>query len=297
MIGKVEADNHKLARVLANGVVISELEYKGQVRTLSGAELRGLDIVECYVPIRADGAIIGSFEVYVDITSTRARIASAVEGALAALAIVLVAVFALLYLPMRRGTLGLAKAQQKLSELASIDSLTGIFNRRCLLSRVSDERARMVRAKAETTPEQMSLLMIDVDLFKKVNDSHGHQAGDAVLREVARRLKAGLRQYDVLGRYGGEEFLAMLPHTALNDALIVADRLHDAIRREPIACADNELITVTVSIGVAATRTRDEEIDLAISRADESLYRAKDSGRDRVCFSREGEAVGDDAQS
>lgn len=282
LIGKVEGENHKLDAVLSHGTIISELEHKEKILDLKGDERRGVDVVESYVPVRADGQIVGSFEVYVEITSTQARIISATKGATLVLALVLTLVFGLLYLPMRKGTLGLKNAQERLAELASVDGLTGIFNRSFLLNRIHEERDRMVRAKAETTPGKMSFVMVDIDYFKKVNDDYGHQSGDAVLQEVSHRLREGIRTFDVLGRYGGEEFLVLLPNTALDDALIVANRLHQAVCREPVTCGDVSL-TVTVSIGVADSLTPDEDYSHTIRRADGALYRAKETGRNRVC--------------
>lgn len=290
IIGKVESDNRNLETVLTGGIVVSQLEYKDKVLDLQGQERRDLNVVECYVPVRDNGRIVGAFEVYVDITSTHTRIASVVKSALTVLAAVLVAIFGLLYLPMRKGTLGLKKAQEKLTELASIDGLTGIFNRRSLLTRAQEERARMLRAKAETTPGRMSFIMADIDYFKRINDTHGHLVGDAVLKEVSRRLKESLRQYDILGRYGGEEFLTMLPNTSLQEALFVAGRMHEAICCLPVECAGLSL-TVTISMGVADTLTPEEEIAHAISRADGALYRAKETGRNRVCHAGKPEAA------
>lgn len=290
IIGKVEGENHKLDKVLAEGVVISELEHKEKIRDLKGEERFGVDVIECYVPVRADGRIVGAFEVYVEITSTQARIISAAKEATLVLAIVLVTVFGLLYLPMRKGTLQLKESQEKLAELASVDGLTGIFNRRFLLNRVHEERERMVRAPAEATPGRMSFVMIDIDYFKKVNDNYGHQAGDAVLRDVSRRLKDCLRNYDVFGRYGGEEFLAMLPNTSMAEALFVADRLLESISNEPVMC-DGKLLPITVSIGVSETLSPQEDAAHAINRADQSLYRAKETGRNRVCFADRPESV------
>lgn len=295
LIGKVEGENHKLDAVLSAGTSISELEHKEKIRDLKGDERFGVDVVESYVPVRVDGQIVGSFEVYVEITSTQARIISATKGATLVLALVLILVFGLLYLPMRKGTLGLKKAQERLAELASVDGLTGTFNRRFLLNRIKEERDRMVRAKAETTPGKMAFVMVDIDFFKKVNDTYGHQSGDAVLQEVSRRLREGLRNYDVLGRYGGEEFLVLLPNTNLDEALNVANRLHQSVNREPVTCGDVSL-TVTVSVGVADSLTPDEDFAHAISRADSALYRAKETGRNRVCFASQPEVL-DDAKA
>ena len=283
IVGNVEASNANLAQVLAGGNVVSQLVYKDKVHDLKEKERFKVDVVETYVPVRADGAIIGAFEVYVDITPTRNRIIHATLGATGVLAVVLLLVFGLLYLPMRKGTQGLKNAQDKLSELASVDSLTGIFNRRFLLARVSEERDKMRRKTRDIKPGHMCFVMADIDHFKKVNDTHGHLAGDEVLREVSGRLRKALRSYDLIGRYGGEEFLVMLPNTDLESALKLANRMHQAVAETPIMCHGVRQ-TVTISVGVADSLSPDEEISHAINRADEALYEAKNSGRNRVCY-------------
>lgn len=291
LIGKVEGENHKLDRVLHDGAVISELERKDKVRDLKGEDRINIDVVESYVPIRLDGRIVGAFEVYVDTTSTRERVLAAMKGSLTVLALVLALVFALLHVPMRRGVAGLMRAQDTLRQLASTDALTGIYNRRHVLDRVQEERARMLRDRHEEARKTIAYVMIDIDFFKKINDTHGHQIGDVVLREVASRLRSSLRTYDVLGRYGGEEFLVALPNTTLHEARFVADRMHEAVRHAPVD-SDNGPITVTVSIGVAASANPAEESAHAIKRADDGLYQAKADGRDRVISVA---APGDDA--
>ena len=150
IIGRIEAHNHKLDAVLAQGIVISVLEKKETVRDLKGERRFNLDVVESYVPIRGGAGnigdpVVGSFEVYVDITSTRQRIVRAVTNTLIVLGIVLVAVFALLFLPMRKGMSELKRVQEVLQQLASTDALTGIFNRRYLFKRLREERSRTLQ--------------------------------------------------------------------------------------------------------------------------------------------------------
>jgi diguanylate cyclase (GGDEF)-like protein len=284
IIGKAEGANAKLRRVLDAGAVVSELEFKDQVRDLKGEERFKLDVVESYVPIRDGGNIVGAFEVYVDTTSTRDRVIGAMKGSLTILALVLILVFGLLYLPMRKGVHDLTRAQDELQKLASTDALTGLYNRRHVLDRVQQERARMLREKQDVAQKTMAFAMVDIDFFKKINDTYGHQVGDHVLQEVSTRLRQSLRVYDVLGRYGGEEFLVVLPNTTVHEAQFVAERMHEAVRHAPVAC-DGESIVVTVSIGVAATHSAAEEAAHTIKRADDALYHAKENGRDRVISS------------
>ncbi len=160
--------------------------------------------------------------------------------------------------------------------LAETDALTGIYGRRAIL-----EQSEFALASARGNGLPMSVLMIDADHFKLVNDHHGHEAGDAVLVELVRRLRNALRSDDVIGRVGGEEFLALLPGTDGRSALEIADRLLNAVRVTPI---DHEVLSVsmTLSIGVAAFAGRDANLDALIRRADAALYAAKDAGRDRA---------------
>jgi len=169
----------------------------------------------------------------------------------------------------------LAEANKRLEELAVTDPLTGAFNRRRLFELLEAERARVQRGA-----EPMSALMLDIDFFKKINDTHGHAAGDAVLRELVERCRSALRTTDAICRYGGEEFVAILPLTPLPGAANLAERLRAAIAGAPVAYSGTP-IAVTVSIGVAAYRPN-ETVEETLARADRNLYTAKDTGRNRV---------------
>jgi two-component system, cell cycle response regulator len=171
----------------------------------------------------------------------------------------------------------LQSANRKLKILSITDSLTEFYNHGAILSRFAEE---MERRKRECRP--VSMIMADLDHFKRVNDTYGHQAGDKVLLEVARRIKSACRQYDNLGRYGGEEFLIILPGTDEREAQVVAERLHESVRSEPFDIG-TEKINVTISQGLG-TVPWDLEIgeDEVIRAADAALYRAKEEGRDRV---------------
>ncbi len=284
IIGKVDSDNVRLARVLRSGAVDSQLQSKDKVADLAGEERINVEVVETYLPIRAGDAIIGSFEVYIDVSYARKRIAMVLASSVSILFLVLVVVFAGLYVPMRRGTLWLEQAQGELHVLATTDSLTRIFNRRHLLDRVREESTRMSREAGDRSlPHVAGFLMVDIDHFKRVNDEHGHPVGDVVLREVSSRLKRALRTYDVIGRYGGEEFLAMLPRTDFESAKKIAERMCAIVRATPVR-AGAKSVTATVSIGVAASGGSAEDMFEAIRRADTGLYKAKNAGRDRVAW-------------
>jgi diguanylate cyclase (GGDEF)-like protein len=164
--------------------------------------------------------------------------------------------------------------QDALRLQATHDGLTGLLNRNSILARLEEEIPRHER---EERP--LSLLMVDLDRFKSVNDTYGHLAGDAVLREAAARMSAVSRCYDGLGRYGGEEFLVVLPGCDLAAALVQAERLREAVASVPFTVPNHEL-GVTCSIGVACAAGGGPEA--LIRHADEALYQAKEQGRNRV---------------
>jgi diguanylate cyclase (GGDEF)-like protein len=171
----------------------------------------------------------------------------------------------------------LVKAREALRDQATHDPLTGLWNRYALLDTLKREHSRAGR---ESTP--LAVIMVDLDHFKQVNDTYGHLAGDAVLREAARRMRIHVRSYDHVGRYGGEEFLIVLPGTSEVNAAQLAERLRDAIAREPVTLAGDLRVAVTASFGVSATDLAAEDQETMIRLADEALYRAKENGRNRV---------------
>ncbi len=161
--------------------------------------------------------------------------------------------------------------------MATIDWLTNLYNRRHFFRLGEDE---IVRARRYRHP--ISVLMIDIDHFKAVNDTHGHTVGDEVLAAIASRLLGGLRQSDIAGRYGGEEFAVVLPETDVTSATqIVAERLRDAIAARTIDTARGPL-QLTISVGVAGVDLEHEHLLDALGRADVALYAAKHGGRNRV---------------
>lgn len=169
----------------------------------------------------------------------------------------------------------LEEALEQLGELARRDELTGLYNRRHLFEVLDQERNRVHR-KHET----FSVCIADIDFFKQVNDTHGHQMGDQVLRKVANELNEGLRNIDCIGRYGGEEFLIVLPQTALEGARIKAERFRQQVEKLSFT-SEGKPFHVTLSIGLAEHKL-EENVDDTIQRADEALYRAKNSGRNRT---------------
>jgi len=166
-------------------------------------------------------------------------------------------------------------AREQLRAEAAHDSLTGLWNRAAILEILHRELARSEREK---TP--VAAIVADLDHFKKINDTYGHLAGDAVLREVTRRIAGSMRPYDAVGRYGGEEFLIVAPGCDPATAFKVAERLRDCVSRQPVDIFDGAF-PVTLSAGVAASCEAKEAEEL-VRMADAALYRAKTGGRNRV---------------
>lgn len=178
----------------------------------------------------------------------------------------------------------LVAAKQRLEALAVTDDLTGLYNFRYLSTRLREELKR-----AERHREPLACAMIDLDHFKRINDELGHDVGDAVLREAARRVRGAVREIDVVARYGGDELLLILPTTPFSGALTVASRVWNDIRVTPILAGMHEL-RVTPSIGVALYPSRDvTDAEALLRAADQALYQAKRDGRDRIgVFQHEG---------
>jgi len=170
---------------------------------------------------------------------------------------------------------------QRSLALALTDSLTGLYNRRYLLAHLD---GLMVRASEGA--QGPAMLMLDLDFFKRVNDAHGHAAGDAVLREVAGRIARHVRNFDLVARYGGEEFVVVMPETQLAVAAMVAERLRNVVASKPIALGDGlGEISVTISVGIAVTREGGDNATHMLQRADKALYEAKGRGRNCVAGS------------
>ena len=176
-------------------------------------------------------------------------------------------------------TINRANTYSKVLQYATLDALTNLNNRRQFEIRLKQEIATTKRQK---TP--LCAMMIDIDFFKKVNDTYGHASGDEVLRTAASVIKAQLRESDIPARYGGEEFAVLLPYTHIEEAVIVGERLRKAVEETPIF-VDIKNINVTISMGLAEFGQEENGEEL-FKRADSALYEAKESGRNRVCISK-----------
>jgi two-component system cell cycle response regulator len=165
-------------------------------------------------------------------------------------------------------------------ELAITDPLTGLYNRRYL-----EAHMRSLVARASASAKPVCVLLLDIDHFKGINDTYGHDAGDDVLRDFSERLRRGVRGIDLVSRYGGEEFVLVMPETDVSFAASVAERLRGDVERTPFTTRSGSTFPVTVSIGLAEWRGPADSADALIKRADEALYSAKRTGRNRVVAS------------
>lgn len=179
-------------------------------------------------------------------------------------------------------TIARAKVYAEILKFATLDALTGFYNRRQL-----DERVKQEVSAAKRKNTELCAIMIDIDFFKKVNDTYGHAAGDVILKTVARVMRTQLREYDIAARYGGEEFVILLPSTDENEAVRVAERLRQAVASkiidiEKVNTKNNvKHISVSISLGVCCYKKNFKEAEL-IMNADKALYTAKETGRNKV---------------
>jgi two-component system cell cycle response regulator len=170
----------------------------------------------------------------------------------------------------------LLAARQELERRANHDALTGAANRGAVLSKVESEASRSARQGS-----QYCLILFDLDFFKRINDTHGHRAGDIVLKESVRRAQIELRPYDTLGRYGGEEFMVLLPGCELRAGAVVAERLRKSFSDSPFE-VDAHRLVVTASFGIVCSSQPHSSLEMLVDAADSALYRAKAQGRNRI---------------
>ncbi len=170
----------------------------------------------------------------------------------------------------------IVQMQRDLLKLLHWDPLTNALNRRTALERLDEEIKRSKRCQSP-----LSIAMLDIDHFKEINDTHGHLVGDMVLKEVVTRIFHSLCSYDLIGRYGGDEFILLFPNAKLADATLTCNHIQNSFTHNPIISADLKLF-VTVSIGVTAQNAASDLADALIQHADAALYKAKRQGRNQV---------------
>ena len=283
IIGERDPDNRRLRNALG-GRSDSELVRRDRVQDLANEQRLDVDVVETYVPIyNDDGEVIGCLEVYMDVSRYREEIGQIVSLAIIVIGVIMLAVYGISFKFLRKSTRKLKEAQDMLELYAASDPLTGLYNRRHILARARQELARLHRERAHADGHPgMSFTMLDLDHFKKINDTYGHLVGDEVLKETARRILATTRAYDLAGRFGGEEFIVVHPNADYTQAKGIANRIWGAIREEPYVI-EGRKINVTASLGVGTLDPATENDFMpALKRADLALYDAKNTGRDRV---------------
>jgi two-component system cell cycle response regulator len=179
---------------------------------------------------------------------------------------------------MQRLRKKLGEARALLEQMAVTDDLTGVLNRSHLLARFEEEFQEHRRQKTE-----LGCLLIDLDDLKKVNEAQGHLTGDAVLKEFARMTKSCIRIYDIFGRFGGEEFIILLPITTLVQAMTFAERVRKTVEKDLVVKSGlGDEVRMTISLGATILRDGDASVDAVIRRAEEALFKAKASGRNRA---------------
>jgi len=223
------------------------------------------DLLAVAVPLVADGGTLGALKVTLSLEGTPLERAEATER------------YESLLEELSRH-LGLALKKTKLEDLSNMDALTGLLNKGRFLEVLEEHFAQRGRRR-----RAMALAMIDIDHFKQVNDTYGHRAGDAVLAQMGRILKATFRKTDQAFRYGGEELAVVLDSTNLKKAHQLADRLRARVARHKFRLPDGNCLDVTVSLGVAATGSSCPDAATLVDNADSALYQAKRSGRNAVC--------------
>ena len=166
---------------------------------------------------------------------------------------------------------------ERLEYLSKVDGLTGLLNRRALAEQLEYEIDRAKRYNSE-----LSIILCDLDNLKEINDTHGHLAGDTTLQIVSASLRNALRNADIAGRYGGDEFLVIIPQTPIAGAASIAEKIRNAVRMTEVRIDDIQRVSISLSIGVAALKVPSENMDVFVSRVDAALYTSKHSGRNRI---------------
>ena len=179
----------------------------------------------------------------------------------------------------QRYALELRQSVNNTMALAVTDDMTGLYNRRYF-----DRHLGVMLGKAQAQERDMAVMILDIDHFKAVNDAHGHDIGDAVLKEFSLRLKRNIRGVDLACRFGGEEFVVLMPDTDFRQAEAVAERVREAVAERGFEVGTSRPLTVTVSVGVTLHESLADTPETLIKRADVALYRAKREGRNRVVF-------------
>jgi diguanylate cyclase (GGDEF)-like protein len=171
-----------------------------------------------------------------------------------------------------------AELHKKTEGLTIIDELTEAYNYRYFVQKLQEEKRRALRYDLP-----LSLIMVDIDWFKKLNDTHGHEAGNTVLRHLSQIIKGCIRDVDIFSRYGGEEFVIILPQTSQREATTIGERIRERVENAEIDAGTAGRLTITVSVGISSFPENGKSQEDLVSVADQALYRAKGEGRNLVC--------------
>jgi len=281
LIGQQDTKNIRLNNAL-RGHNDSRFVVQEKIADLKSEQRFDVDVVESYVPIfNQQGNIVGSFEIYKDVTTFRDDIRIGVTLSFLILAGIIAIAFSVSYLLIKKSASQLSLAQQKLHHMATIDSLTGIYSRNEIISLLQSEFENYLLNLNTPAQTELSLVMIDIDHFKAINDNHGHPVGDLALSTISACIKTKIRSSNGLGRFGGEEFLLVLPGENADASKLVAERIRQAISELEIK-AEQQIVRVTASFGIASALPSEQDYNATVKRADKALYQAKESGRNRV---------------
>ncbi len=280
IIGRVDSNNPRLLRALS-GTIDSKLKEK-KVGDLPEERLLTTKVVETYIPIRnKTDQVVGSFEIYLLTGKYDQAVRRGILLALLIMAVVLPGTFVASYLIIGQSVRQVKDAHELLQRIAITDALTGVANHGYLISRAKEEFERARRSYGSAGGKGLGCILLDLDHFKQINDTYGHLVGDQVLQKFVRRIELIHRPYDILGRYGGEEFLILLPETSHGETCAIAARILEAVRQEPFD-SDAGPLTITASAGAATCTSTDQCLEDLLKRTDGNLYCAKRSGRDQV---------------
>jgi diguanylate cyclase (GGDEF)-like protein len=270
--GAAPAARAELARALAGETVSEFVQHRAGDGTIDG--------LVSYLPLRDGVRLLGGVRVVTDVNPARAEFARVLAVSIAVALVVLGSAFGVLFVIVRAAAREVEAAHHDLETMAVTDVVNGLANRRYLMARAAEECARIPRQRGRDPAKAgVGFIMADIDAFKTVNDTHGHLAGDDVLRAVADRIRRVTRRYDIVGRYGGDEFLVVVPGTDFDETGSVAERVWQIVREESFAVSG---ATVPVTVSVGYTCADGDDVNAALRRADDALYRAKHGGRDRV---------------
>lgn len=278
IIGINDADNMDLMLAL-QGIPNSKLKNKGEIRDLHDEVRFDVDVVETYVPVfNANGKIIGAFETYKDSRLIYEDIQLGIHYTIAILVGILLIVFIFMYRVAWLSLLQVEHVQKNLHNMATHDGLTSLLNHREIMRFLKEEYLRFQRHDASSPDHQYSVIIADIDGFKQINDRFGHLAGDNVLQSIGKYLANRLRGYDGVSRYGGEEFLIILPSTDTDAAAAIAEELRSEIAKLNFDFEEK----ISMSFGISSITNDDENYQIVVQRADEALYKAKSNGKNRV---------------